>query len=175
MLASSAGTIDWVAVATIISAFLVAVATWFAAAAARQSAKASKQSAESTRQAALLATIPRVVPWVSKGQIGKAINRGTSEALNLSWSVIALEDESVIHQADRQNVLPVMKTQALWVPDSDVAKKVRDHRAGAGVEIVCEFSSTWGQQFTVRREVGLRRNKMPRLYDENDQEVRLGM
>lgn len=173
--ASSTGTTDWGAVATIVSAFLVAVATGFAALAARQSAKAAKRSAEFTRQAALLATIPRVVPWVSKGQIGSAINRGTSEAVNLRWYVIALEDGSVIHRADRQDVLPVMKTQELWNPDSDVAEAVREHRAGAGVEIVCEFWSTWGQQFTLRRELGMRRNKVPRLYDEKGQELKLGV
>lgn len=167
--------IDWGAIGLVTSSFLVALATGFAALAAKRSADAADRSATITTQAALLATIPRVIPWVSKGQVGTAINRGTSEAFNLRWTVVALKDGSIIHSADRQNVLQVQKTQELWDPDDEVAEVIRQHRARAGVEIVCDFRSAWGQQFTLRREVGMRRNKEPRLYDENGEEVKIGV
>ncbi|HLF43388.1 MAG TPA: hypothetical protein VJA46_07670 [Acidimicrobiia bacterium] len=165
--------VDWGVVGMVASGFLVALATWFAAVAARRSADAADRSADLTRKAALLATTPRVVPWVSKGQIGTAINRGVSEAFNLSWTVIALEDGATIHSDDRQKVLPVEAKQSLWEPASGVAEAVRHHRAGAGIEIVCDFRSSWGQQFTLKRRVGKLRNQEPRLYDENGEEVKI--
>ena len=167
--------VDWGAVGVVVSSLLVALATFFAATAARRSGRAAADSAEFTRQAALLATIPRVVPWLSKGQVGTAINRGTSEAFNLSWTVVALEDESTLHEGDRQNVLPVGATQELWDSGGAVAETIRAHRAGRGIEIVCHYWTSWGQEFTLRREVGMRRNKEPHLYDENGNEVKIGI
>lgn len=154
---------------------MVALATFFAATAAKRSGRAAADAAEFTRQAALLATIPRVVPWISKGQIGTAINRGTSEAFNLSWTVLALEDGSTLHEGDRQNVLPVGATQELWDEGGDKAEVIRVHRAGHGVEVICHYWTSWGQEFTLRREVGMRRNKEPHLFDENGTEVRIAV
>lgn len=167
--------VDWAAVGVVVSSFLVALATFFAAIAARRSGMAAADSAEFTRQAALLATIPRVVPWVSKGQVGTAINRGTSEAFNLSWTVVALEDESPLHEGNRQNVLPVGATQELWDSDGAVTELIRAHRAEGGIAIVCHYWTSWGQGFTLRREVGMRRNKEPHLYEENGSEVKIGI
>lgn len=167
--------VDWVAIGTLISSLLVAVATFFAARAAKRSGDAADKSAQFTRQASLLATIPRVVPWTTKGQEGKAINRGTSEAFNLSWTVIALRDGSTIHEDSRPDVLPVGSTQRLWDPTSEMVDIIRQHRAGEGIEIICHYWTSWGQEFTLRREVGMRRNKEPHLYDEDGEEVKIGV
>lgn len=132
------------AIATILTAMAAGAAAW----SAMESVKAVKRSAEVTERASLIAAIPLVVPWPDHdaGRI-QSFNRGAGDAHELRWRV--LSDGEMVYEGEHESVVnPRTKVPLSPVNDGSVAGAVAVSRE---LVVECEFASSWGEDFTLRR------------------------
>lgn len=150
--------------ATSISAIGVAASAFSAS----RSASAAKRAVDIQASAALLGSIPIVVPWLDQNANATAMNRGSSVALNLEWTI---EGPDIPGHEDRKGtVLGPGKHVGLNDPRSALKTHFSAARNGQGLTITCDYTSAWGERFRVVRLIGERHGPAV-LYGENGKRI----
>lgn len=126
---------------------ITALAAVAATIAAWRSARASEKGSELAQRAALLGSIPILVPWVeAEAAKLRVVNRGTSDAHETRWFLIA--GETPLASGTDARVIPPGKARDLTDPqDGVIAKLLR----ADGFVARCEFTTSWGEALTVDR------------------------
>lgn len=141
---------------------LAAVAAWKAAAAARA-------SAEVAEKAALLGSIPLLVPWVESNTATlKVYNRGSSTAHEIEWSITVDNDKTPKTTGSESTVLPAGSSRPLTASQDGVVASLR---TAAKYVIRCEYITSWGEQLTIERTSLAGKTRHLRLYDAEGQHL----
>lgn len=124
-----------------------AVAALAAAVAAWRSARASERGSALAQRAALLASIPILVPWVeTKTTTLKVLNRGSSDAHETRWYL--MQDGTIKAQGAQSTVIPEGKSRDLTdTQDGVLAGLLRASEFVAR----CEYLTSWGEGLSVDR------------------------
>lgn len=126
---------------------LSALAALAAALAAWRSARASERSSTLAQRAALLGSIPILVPWVeAESTTLKVFNRGSSDAHDIHWYL--LQGESVKAEGAQSRIIP--KGQHSDLTDSQNGVLAGLLRSSEFVAR-CEYLTSWGESLTVDR------------------------
>lgn len=126
---------------------LSALAALAAAVAAWRSARASEQGSAIAQRAALLGSIPILVPWVEvdSGSL-KVFNRGASDAHEIRWSLV--QDETIRAEGTQARIVPRGRPSDLTEAQHGVLAALL--RAPEFVAR-CEYLTSWGEALTVDR------------------------
>jgi len=126
---------------------LSALAALAAALAAWRSARASERGSAIAQRAALLGSIPILVPWVeAESTTLKVLNRGSSDAHEVHWSLI--EGGNVRAEGSQSRVIPRGRPGDLTqFQDGVLAGLLRSSEFVAR----CEYLTSWGESLTVDR------------------------
>ena len=114
---------------------LGALAAWRAASASAKGARGSEAAAT----AALLNIIPLVYPWI-KGDdgTGHVKNRGATEALGISWRLVAEDETVVVAEGRFERVLGSGVTRPLF--RGDEAAVVKSAMKEGQHFLICEYA-----------------------------------
>lgn len=162
----------WAPAIAALGTLLAAVAAWRSA---NTSARASRLS-EQAALAAMLGVIPLPHPSVTLNGTADIKNRGTTEAVNINWRIVHEGDEDqVVVKGSLPKVLPAQASRSILDPPSaDLTKSLAERRH----IFICDYQTTWGEQFTVRRILrransGKRVNADVTVVDANGRTMRL--
>jgi hypothetical protein len=126
---------------------LSALAALAAAVAAWRSARASEHGSALAQRAALLGSIPILVPWVeAESTTLKVLNRGSSDAHETRWYLI--QGERVKAEGAQSRIIPKGQPSDLTDPQNGVlAGLLRSSEFVAR----CEYLTSWGEALRVDR------------------------
>jgi hypothetical protein len=145
---------------------VAAVASAIAAWRAHQHAKTSGKAAEA---AALLGRLPLPIPWIDRSSTGlRVVNRGVSAAHNLSWTITV--DGEELATGDHTRVLNPGSSAALTDDQDAIVGRVT---VAHHYLVTCEFSTSWGERFTVRRSYEDGRSSAPLLLNAEGSRISL--
>lgn len=124
-----------------------ALAASVAAVAAWKSARASERGSALAQRAALLGSIPILVPWIeTESTTLKVHNRGSSDAHQIQWSL--LQADNVKAEGEQSRIIPPGRSNDLTDPQHGVlAGLFRSPEFVAR----CEYLTSWGEPLTVDR------------------------
>lgn len=171
--------IDWASEMRLWAPVIAALGTLLAAGAAWASARASRKAASTGERAsiaAMLGVIPLAHPSVDLAGGAEIMNRGSSEAVGLNWRIVAEDDEDqVVVEGTLTKVLPPQISRSvLEAPNEELAVALRSGRH----IFVCEYQTSWGESFTVRRllrraDAGRRVNADVTVIDSSGRRMRV--
>ena len=126
---------------------LSAIAALAAAVAAWRSAKASERGSALAQRAALLGSIPILVPWVEAESTAlKVFNRGSSDAHETHWYLI--QEDNIKAQGTHNRIIPQGRPSELAEPQHAVLAGLL---RSAEFVARCEYLTSWGEALTVDR------------------------
>ena len=127
-----------------------------AAIAAASSAYFAWKAVQTSRIAALLNSVPMLVPWIDAGTGSvTVVNRGGSTSHNLSW-YIKIGGEKIAEDKDKLVINPIgetHKSRPLQLSQDQHARIHDWHRRKRQKALIveCRYLASWGQEFVTTR------------------------
>lgn len=144
------------------AAVVSAIAAWRA----HQHARTSGRTAE---VAALLGRVPLPVPWIDRTTTSlQVVNRGASTVHNLRWTIAV--DGEVLATGEHTRVLNPGSSTSLTEPQHAIVGRVT---VAHDYLVSCNFSTSWGERFTVERSYENGRSSAPVLRDAEGKRITL--
>lgn len=132
---------------SIIAAAAAAIAAGFSAFAAWQANARADSANRIAETAALLGRLPLPVPWVDSPSTSlKVVNRGSSTAHHVGWTIVIDGEKLANGQLDR--ILNPGSSASLTHDQHAIVARIV---TGAEFRIICSFTTSWGEAFKLER------------------------